>query len=496
MRLLLLILSAAGLWAAEPVTAVKLDQAGYPPDAPKVAMVVAAQPAREFQLRREPDGKTVFRGTLGEPAEDANSGDRVQIADFSAFRQNGRFYIDVPEVGRSYTFGIKPDVYRRAYYLAMRSFYGQRCGIAVNLGPEFPQYHYPECHKEGGWHASSGKQGPRASNYGWHDAGDYGRYVVNSGLSTGTLLWAQEMFGKRLARIKLDIPETGNGTPDILNEIRWNLEWMLSMQDGDGGVWHKQTSEKFAPFVMPDKDTFISYVIGTGSEPYKNSCATGDFAAVMAIAQRAYAPFDKAFSKRAGDAAANAWTWLDAHPDVLFRNPQPVATGAYGDRDCSDERLWAAAELWRSTGGEAYHDYFLANYQKFLSPIRVPAWPSVGSMGPWAYAMSRRQGANAEAVESIRKATLQAAKEVAGRTETNAYRIAMETRDYIWGGQLLAPAAGGKRAGAQSPLHECRAGQPALSARAQHVLRFLGDVGGDELVQAPTSPPQRRRRNR
>ncbi len=189
---------------------------------------------------------------------------------------------------------------------------------------------------------------------------------------------------------------------------------------------------------MPEKDTFTSYVIGTGAEPYKSSCATGDFAAVMAIAQRAYGPFDKAFAKRAGDAAAKAWGWLDAHPDVQFRNPQPVATGAYGDRDCSDERLWAAAELWRSTGGEAYHAYFLANYQRYLKPVRTPAWPSVASMGLWTYAMARRQGANAEALNGIRQATLEAANEVAGRTAANGYRIAMEARDYVWGSNSQA----------------------------------------------------------
>ncbi len=438
MRFLLPIILAIPSWAAAPATAIKLDQAGYPANAPKAAMVVAPQTARTFELRREADGKSVFKGTLSEAADDFNSGDRVQLADFSAFRRNGRYYIEVPQVGRSYAFDIKPDVYRRAYYLAMRSFYGQRCGIAVNMGPEFPQFRYPECHREGAWHASSGKQGPHASKYGWHDAGDYGRYIVNSGLSTGTLLWAQEMFGKRLAGIKLDIPETGNGTPDILNEIRWNLEWMLSMQDEDGGVWHKQTSEKFAGFVMPDKDTFTSYVVGSGAEPYKTSCSTGDFAAVMAIAQRAYEPFDKAFSKRAGDAAAKAWGWLDTHPNVLYRNPQGVSTGAYGDGSCADERLWAAAELWRSTGGEAYQSYFLANYQRYLKPMNIPSWPSVGSMGLWTYAMSRRTGANAQALEDIRKATLELANQVADRTSANAYRIAMEPRDYIWGSNSQA----------------------------------------------------------
>src|SRR5512144_1533868 len=137
----------------------------------------------------------------------------------------------------------------------MRSYYGQRCGTAVDLGAEFPGYRYPACHLAGAMHASSGKEGDHVSKGGWHDAGDYGRYVVNSGITTGTLLWAYELYPSTAGKLKLDIPESGNKTPDLLDEARWNLEWMMTMQDTDGGVWHKQTSERFAGFVMPEKDT-------------------------------------------------------------------------------------------------------------------------------------------------------------------------------------------------------------------------------------------------
>ncbi len=104
---------------------------------------------------------------------------------------------------------------------------------------------------------------------------------------------------------------------------------------------------------MPEADKLISYVIGTGSEPYKSSCATGDFAAVMAIAARVYKPFDAAFAARALQAAASAWKWLARHPDVTFRNPPGVQTGDYETRIARGERLWAAAELWRTTGDES-----------------------------------------------------------------------------------------------------------------------------------------------
>jgi endoglucanase len=424
--------SAAG-FAADPTPAIRLDQVGYLPDAPKVAMVVVNPPARAFSVRRLADDKPLFAAALGEPVRDANSGDLVQLADFSALIDPGRYYIDVPGVGRSYPFDIRANAYERPYYLAMSSFYGQRCGTAVDMGPEFPHRH-PVCHLTGAWHPSSGREGPRPSAFGWHDAGDYGRYIVNSGITTGTLLWTWELFHNRIERIPLNIPESGNGTPDLLSEVRWNLEWMLSMQDTDGGVWQKQTAEKFIGFLMPERDTATSYVVGTGSAPYKSSCATGDFAAVMAIAQRVYQPYDQAFASRAGAAAAKAWTWLDAHPNVTFlRNPPGVLTGVYDDPNCADERLWAAAELWRSTGGEAYRKYFLAHYAPFAAFLKTPNWLTVGPLALWTYALAGRPDADPTALERIRRASARFANHLVELTASNPYRIALRTADYTWG---------------------------------------------------------------
>ncbi len=435
----LFLLFSFSCFAANPTTNIKVDQAGYRSAAPKVAMVVSDSPVTDFEVRRAKDGTVAVKGKLGAVVEDPDSGDKVQAADFSTLNKQGQYYIEVPGVGRSWDFSIAPDVYRRAYYLAMRSYYGQRCNTAVDLGPEFPGYKHDGCHMAGEYHRSSSKTGPVKPAGGWHDAGDYGRYVVNSNITTGTLLWAYEMFGPRLAKVKLDIPETGNRTPDILNEVRWNLKWMLSMQDQDGGVWHKQTSERFCPFIMPEKDTLVSFVIGVDREPFKSSCATGGFAAVMAIAARIYQPFDAAFASECRRAAEKAWAWVEKHPDVLFNNPKGVSTGAYGDRDCSDEHLWAAAELWRTTRREEYNKYFLANYaeqRKSLRDIGPPSWGSVGAMALWTYALGKQP--DAQAAADIRQEALAAADAIVQRTARSGYRMSMTTRDYIWGSNSVA----------------------------------------------------------
>jgi endoglucanase len=424
----------------DPSTAVRVDQIGYPLDAIKVAVVVTDSPTGKFTVNRIPGGETVFEGLLAAPVEARDSRDRVRVADFSAVKAEGTYELRVGGAGRSATFQIRERPYRDILRLVTRSYYGQRCGTAVDLGPDFPEYKHEACHLSGAYHASSGRKGEHPSMRGWHDAGDYGRYVVNSGISTGTLLWAWELFPASLRDLDLAIPESGNDVPDILDEIRWNLDWMLTMQDGDGGVWHKETSEDFAPVTTaPDKDALTSFVIGTGSEPFKSSCATGEFASTMAIAARVYAPIDEVFAARARDAALKAWAWLEKHPNVRFRNPRRILTGEYGDPDCSDERLWAAAEIWRTTGDEAIEKWFVAHSDGAFAAIvpgDPPDWSAVGAMAAWTYALSGK--GEPAIISSIRDRSVRAAASIVARSRSHGYRIPLETDDYVWGSNGVA----------------------------------------------------------
>ena len=486
MKPILLLILTAPLFAAAPTVEIKVDQVGYLNASAKVALVASNTAATKFTVNDATGGKVVFAGALTAPLEDPDSGDRVQAADFSKLVKTGTYYVDVPGVGRSWDFQIGPDVYAKTWRLAMRSYYGQRCGIAVDLGPEFPGYKHDACHLEGAYHASSGKTGPHISKGGWHDAGDYGRYVVNSGITTGTLLWTYEMFGPRVKSVILNIPETGNGVPDMLNEIKWNLDWMLSMQDDDGGVWHKQTSEKFCDFIMPEKDKLVSFVIGTGKDPFQSSCATGDLAAVMAIAGRVYKPFNPAFAAKCLRAAKQAWAWVEKYPNVTFNNPPGVSTGGYGDGNCADERLWAAAELYRSTGEEPYQRYFLDHYAEFRKSVRStdpPSWANVGALALWTFAMTK--GGDAVAANAIRHDSIAAADEIVSRTATNGYRISMTTRDYIWGSNAVVANYGMQLLVADTLVRNPRYRETALEnlhyllGRNTFSLSFVTRVGAN-----------------
>jgi endoglucanase len=419
-------------WRAQ----VRMSQVGFLPGAEKAATVQWAQglrgEARKFALHRVSGGK-VLEGALSAARADAISGDRVQVADFSAVRESGQYRLEV-EHGKSVDFEVGADGYRHALWATVRGYYGQRCGCHVDLGGG---YEHPPCHLHDAFDASSGRAGKFVNHGGWHDAGDYGRYVVNSGITTGTLLWAWELYETILHPLRLQIPESGGALPDFLAEVRWNLNWMLSMQDTDGGVWDKLTSREFCGFVMPQDDPLEIYVIGSGEPPYKVATATADFAAVMAIAARVYREYDAKFAERCLQAAERAWVWAMAHPDALFvENPKGVSTGTYGDPHDGDELRWASAELWRTTGEARYEEALLKELPETLK-IDVPDWGNVGSMAWWTYALAER-GGRARVVEQVKKATVAKADALVAQSRENGYGHTLSAADYVWGSNGVA----------------------------------------------------------
>jgi len=418
---------------------IALDQVGYAVTADKVALIT--RPASAFTVRRVGDDATVLTGVLGAATTCALSGDSVQRADFTALREPGSYYVDVPGVGRSWPFTVADDPHGRAYDLAMRGFYGLRCGTAVDLAPAFPGYAHAACHRTSAFHPSAGASAVPAPSGGWHDAGDYGRYLPTTAVSVATLLLAWDLFADRLAPRQLDQTQGGGGTPTLLDEARWGLTWMLAMQDADGGVWHKQTSDLFPGFVMPERDPLPVRVIGVSAPPYKSSCATAALAAVGAMAARVYASSAPELASRSLDSARRAWAWVENHPAVYFANPPGVVTGEYGDRDCSDERLWAAVELWRATDDTTFHRYFLDRYTQYLGALDAPpaeAWREVAQLALWSYALTAPPATDAGAMTAIRARVLAAGQAFAGRAAASPYRVSLTAGDFVWGSNAVA----------------------------------------------------------
>jgi endoglucanase len=429
-------LALAGTSASSAQVDMAFNQVGYLVNGEKIATAAAPDPANaSFQIYSEGSKETVFHGSLGGTVADAASGDRVAFANFSKWTRPGTYRL-MAYGRRSEPFLIDNDVYLDSLKISMRAFYGQRCGCAVDLGGG---YRHAMCHESGAYHATSGRKGAVANHGGWHDAGDYGRYIVNCGITCGTLLWGWELYPEVLRGLSLDIPESGGKTPDYLAEIRWNLEWMLSLQDEDGGVWHKQTSEQFCSFVMPEQDRLRGYIIGTGTAPYKSTIATADLAAVAAIAARCYGAYDSAFAGRCLAAARRGWSWAIAHPNVIFTNPPGIGTGGYDDKHCNDAILWASAELWRTTGDAQYEKAFIDGVE-ILPPetaVKDPSWANVAPMAYWTYVLAERKGS--DALRSwIVKQTVKAAETFIERRNLSGYGNTLANADYIWGSNAVA----------------------------------------------------------
>jgi endoglucanase len=420
---------------------IKVCQVGYLADETKKAMLTS-EPQGKVIVRSSDNDEIVTSLSVGALSFDSDTGDNIRVIDLTEVSKPGRYYLEVPGLGRSFDFHVGSDVFARTFQLSMLFYAGQRCGTAVRLGGDFADYHHAECHvSDAHFDVSTGREGKISVTGGWHDAGDFGRYSINSGISMGTLLWAYELNSEKLRDVALMLPEKTGSLPDMLTEIRWNLDWMLKMQDESGGVWHKATTAKFPGSILPESDSARMLIVGSGEAPYMTTQATCNLVAVAAIAARVYRPFDPDYANRCLSAAKLGWAWLEKTPDSHFRaNPKGIETGAYEDDDASDERLWAAAELFRTTGETNYHEYFLSNYRRFQPMFNSGfphEWKKVHALALYGYALESRKEADQKAQQVIRQEALKAADEIVARVLENGYRVPLKTDNYIWGSNAL-----------------------------------------------------------
>lgn len=434
----LLIGSTTGIEA--PTGEIVLNQVGFYPDARKIA-IVSDTTSGPFYITDEYTKDTVYSGTLGELQTWEYQPLMVRKADFTDFETVGRFRIRTTGLeAPSVAFDIKEEVHHEALKASLKSYYYQRASIELE-----EQYAGKWARNEGHpdnivyVHSSaataSRPEGTVISTpYGWYDAGDYGKYVVNSGISTYQLLALYEHFPTYFDTLNLDIPESGNEIPDLLDECLWNLRWMLSMQDEDGGVYHKTSSLKHDGSYMPSSSTRARYVIGKGT------AATLNFAAVMAQASRIIRNFDNQLPGLSDSmlvAAEYAYSWAEQNPDLAFSNPSDVGTGEYGDGNFGDEFIWARAELLISTfGKEKYY-----NRADFSTYLNSPGWSSVSALGIFSLNHHRRYlpiiaGDTNRIINSINSA----ANRYVNTYNSSAYEVPMgnETWNFTWGSNAIA----------------------------------------------------------
>lgn len=384
---------------------VRVNQVGYLPHGPKRATLVTDETeALPWQLL-DAAGETVAEGTTTPAGHDESSDDDVHVVDFSDVDATGEGFTLVADGETSRPFAIAADLYEQLRYDALNYFYLARSGTPIEadiVGEEYAREagHVNVPPNKGD--ADVPCIGPReyydgwTCDYtldvtgGWYDAGDHGKYVVNGGIAVAQLLSTYERTltagaarEGALGDSTLRLPERGNDVPDVLDEARWELEWMLRMvaPEGEyaGMVHHKIHDEGWTGLpLMPADDPQVR------SLHRPSTAATLNLAAVAAQGARLFRPYDAAFADTLLAAARDAYAAAQAHPDVYA----PAAAGSdgggpYDDRDVRDEFYWAAAELFVTTGDEQ----FAADVTG--SPLHTAdvfghggaSWGSVGPLG-------------------------------------------------------------------------------------------------------------------
>lgn len=367
-----------------------MNQVAYLPKGPKNATVVTdATEALPWQLKNSA-GTVVAHGTTTPRGVDSSSGQNVHTIDFSTYTKAGTGYTLTADGETSRPFDIKPDAYADLKLDALKFYYTQRSGIAIDdaLRPGYgrPAGHVGVAPNQGDTNVPCQ---PGVCDYsldvsgGWYDAGDHGKYVVNGGISVAQLMSEFERT-KNAATAKpigsLNIPESGDDVPDVLDEARWEQEFLLKMQRPDGMVHHKIHDENWTGLpLLPHLDAQKREL-----HPV-STAATLNLAATAAQAARIFAPYDAEFAAKNLTAAKKAWTAAKAHPNLLASPPTASAAAP------TTTRTSATSSTGRPPSSTSPP---VRRSTRTTSSPRRSTRPTSGRRAPWTGATSPRSAAS------------------------------------------------------------------------------------------------------
>ena len=403
---------------------IRINQIGFYPSSVKQFTIVDTK-ATSFKLVDGYKNK-VYAGELVDQGTWDASGEKVMLGDFSSFTAPGNYYVVVNDTIASYPFKIQKELYRSALKAAIKSYYFQRASMPIEK--KFGGiYQRKEGHPDDKclYHPSSGRsEGNLSSPGGWYDAGDYGKYIVNASLSVGQMLLILEQYPEMMINIGLNIPETGNGVTDLWDELRYELDWIQTMQDDDGGVYFKLTAKGFSGFVMPEDYDLDRYIIGKGT------ASTLDFAAVLAQASRLYKEIDADWSAKALEASKKAFIWAEQNDNIAFKNPEDVSTGEYGDNEFSDDFFWAASELYLATKEDQYK-VAMKKYQQEYKHQLADSWKNFVRNVGFHSLLENKDALDTDLSTFLTQGHTALADEILEKIEQHPYRIALD--NYEWG---------------------------------------------------------------
>jgi len=404
---------------------ININQVGYKPDSQKIAVFRKVTDEKQFSVVNKATGEVVLTGDLYGETSNTSANETNWRGDFSAVTAPGEYYISCGALDDSYVFTIAEDVYDKMFDDSIRMLYLQRCGCEiVDDG-----FGHKACHTS--MATVLGTNEKIDVSGGWHDAGDYGRYIVPAAKTIADLLYAYQA-NPSLYSDNLGIPESGNGIPDVLDEVRFELEWMLKMQTANGGVYHKVSCYNFPGYVMPE-DEVAELVVTPVS-----TTSTADFCASMALAYEFYKDIDQTFADTCMEAAKKAWNFLEENPNIIFKNPEEVTTGEYGDTLDGDERYWAGLQMYRATGDTTYLEK--VNGMAGMFKRNGLDWSTVGDYGNIAILTMDGVDTSSTAYTNAKKQVITQADSFKKNVNKNPYGSPIV--EYNWGSNMTIANAG------------------------------------------------------
>lgn len=357
---------------------------------------------------------------------DENSGDNVASLDFSDVTEAGSYYFVDANGEKSCSFTISDKPFDNLFKDIQKMFYFQRCGM--ELEEKYAGiYTHKACHTA----KVTLLKDPSVSCTcigGWHDAGDFGRYVTAGVVAVAHLLYSYELCEKEYD-INLNIPESDLEMPDILSEVAYELKFFLQMQREDGAVYHKCTSIHHTSFVMPEDDP-LPFIMTPVS-----SLATADACGVFAQAVRIYEKYDKEFANTLKEAAIRSFEWLVANPAYEFVNPKECRTGTYEDPCDADERLYAYAEMYRLTGDTRCLSLMRGILEYKISTTAL-GWGDVGGFASIAVLTAPEGTFSTDLTNNLRQKWLDEANRLVEVACGNEYGIAFHPFNFGWGSNM------------------------------------------------------------
>ncbi|MBE5843227.1 MAG: hypothetical protein E7302_03470 [Butyrivibrio sp.] len=413
------------------------NQVGFLPTGEKMAILSFDSP--EFKLVDDSQ-QTVFEGKTSHFGRDDISGEDTYVADFSSFAGQGRFKVIAGDT-ESVSFDISNKAYDKLMKDICKCFYYLRCGHGLSKEYAGKFYHEP-CHLSKATVYGEDTD-PVDVSGGWHDAGDYGRYSTAGAVAVAHLLYGVRLY-KNLLNVKFDIPaekcEKGE-YPDILAEVKVELDFLMKMQRENGSVWHKVTTFNHADFIMPEEDKGELFLFSV------SSLATADIAAVFALAHTIYKDYDSEYAKLLLERSLKAYEWLVANPEpLLFKNAEGSNTGEYPEPEDYSNRFWAACALYEATREKKYYEDALFQREKLIiydnddsfkgyqgNIFTCFGWADVAGLGSLSLLLTNQK---TELKEYVRNCFALEAARLCDNAARNGFNLCMKREDFIWGSNM------------------------------------------------------------